>query len=168
MNTPKWTPTCFERHYRKHPFSPQESECWCRVTGETCSPISRDRYRSESESVIKNAWLVFDAGYQETSDCDTAQRRNYYDRRCCFTAVDLAREDIRTCFHAHCDGWCEVSDSIAAKTKLLSRCIRKKTAYRGKLTDPRIKKCVIDPAERRYLATLLAELQAPSRTRSSR
>jgi hypothetical protein len=167
MSEPAWNSRNLQRHYQKHPNSPAERDCWKTVTGEAYSPISLQRYEEESKAVTRNAWLVVDAGHQETLDNEPQPVRNYYDSRCCFTAVSLPRNTIRTCFHFHFHNSCVTEKSLHTKIKLLKRCISKKQARKGRMTSPKVIECSVPPNERKRLETFLTELRAPVREQRS-
>ena len=163
-----WHQRNLDAHYLRHPGSPAEYHCWEQLTAITKSPISKKEYEDESRSVISNAWLIIDAGYQKTSYSEIQKVCNFYDRRSCFCAVSQDSGTIKTCFHIHATGICDARDSLTRKIQLLEKLIDKRDASQGRLVSPKVFKHYVQPSERPRLAKLFGMLEQPRRTGSRR
>jgi hypothetical protein len=166
MAKPSWSSGNLKRHYDDHPV--KECACWEKLTGIQPGPIPMNSYEAESHSVLQNSWLNFRASYQRGLNCDPSQVEYFCDLRKCLTAVHVESEEIKTCFHVHTNGDCDLPSSFSSKLQMLKYWIGKKTAFESRITNPRVIKYSVSPDERKRLRTFLDEMTLPGRTMSTR
>jgi len=166
MAKPSWSIGNLKRHHDEHPV--KECACWEKLTGIKPGPIPIDRYESESLSVIQNNWLNFRALHRRSLNSEPTQVEYFCDLRKCLTAVHVDSEEIKTCFHVHENGTCDIPSPLTSKRQILRYWIGKKTAVESRITNPRVIKYSVNSDERKQLGTYFYELNAPGRTRGSR
>ena len=163
MSSPSWKTANLQRHYQEHPVA--ECACWEKLTGVQPGPIPIQKYESESLSVMQNSWLTFRADRQAELDSEPNRVEYFCDVRKCLTAVHMQSDTIKTCFHVHIAGQCDIPAPLTGKRQLLQYWTKKKSASDGRISNPNVVRYSVTHEERKYLGTYLSEFISPSRTR---
>ena len=161
-----WSAGNLKRHYDDHPV--KECACWEKLTGIKPGPIPMGSYESESLSIVQNSWLNFRASYQRGLNSESSLVEYFCDLRKCLTAVHVESKEIKTCFHVHTNGDCDLPSSFSSKLQMLKYGIGKKTAVESRIANPKVVKYSVSPDERKRLGTFLAEMTSPGRTVNTR
>jgi len=162
MKKPSWSYGNLKRHHEVHPIN--ECACWEKLTGIKPGPISIQSYESESLSVVQNCWLYFRGLHQGSFGSEASEVEYFCDVRKCLTAVHFESQKIKTCFHVHSNGDCEIPTSLRSKLQLLQYFLRKKSAREGRISNAKDVKCVATAKELEALRTFIEELKQPART----